>query len=333
MSNQQNTSSNHPTTPVTDSITPKNNGENKPRRGPRKRVLIPVILMLILAIAGYVYWDKNLRGFISTDDAFVEADQTQISSKILGRIVQLNTEEGDSVQSGELLVQLDDSDLKAQEAQAQSAALTAEQNVNVARVNLARAKDDLDRATAQIKDNVIPKEQFDHARQAWEAAQAQNDLASAQVNNYKSQLNVVQTQLKNTRIFAATPGAVAKRWVLSGDVVQPGQPILTIYNLGEVWVRANLEETKIAQIQVGDSVQVVIDAYAGRIFHGRVELIGSVTASQFSLIPPNNASGNFTKITQRIPVKIALTERPTGSESLPLRPGMSAVIKIRLKRH
>jgi membrane fusion protein (multidrug efflux system) len=226
---------------------------------------------------------------------------------------------------------LDDSDLKAQEAQAQAAALTTEQNVTVTRVNLARMKDDLDRAAAQFKDNVIPKEQYDHARQALEAAQAQSDLAAAQVNNAKAQLNVVQTQLKNTRIFAATPGVVAKRWVLSGDVVQPGQPILTIYDLGDVWVRANLEETKIARIHLGDSVQVEIDAYAGRAFTGKVALIGSVAASQFSLIPPNNASGNFTKITQRIPVKIVLTDRPTGSEPLPLRPGMSAAIKIRVE--
>ena len=96
MSNLQNANSGNPAMPGPGSSTPEDNGGKSSRRGPRKRILIPTALMLILAVAGYVYWDKNLRGYVSTDDAFVEADQTQISSKILGRIVQLNAEEGDT---------------------------------------------------------------------------------------------------------------------------------------------------------------------------------------------------------------------------------------------
>lgn len=309
------------------------NGNGKtPRRRPRKRILIPIVILLIAGVAGYLYWYKNLRGYVSTDDAFVEADQVQISSKTLGRIVQLNADEGDSVQKGELLVQLDDSDLRAQEAQAQAGAVAAEQAVEVARVNLDRAKDDLDRATVQIKDNVIPREQYDHARKAYDAAKAQADLANAQVKSAQAQLAVVQTQLRHTQIFAPSSGVVARRWALSGDVVSPGQPIFTVYDLQDVWVRANLEETKISRIKPGDEVSIEFDTYPGRQFSGRVELIGSAAAAQFSLIPPNNASGNFTKVTQRIPVKITLSEKPSSSDPLPLRPGMSATVKIRENR-
>ena len=130
-------------------------------------------------------------------------------------------------------------------------------------------------------------------------------------------------------------GVVAKRWVLSGDVVSPGQPIFTIYDLKNIWVTADLEETKLAPIHIGDTVSISVDSYPDQKFSGQVFQIGSNTASQFSLIPPSNASGNFTKVTQRVPIKISIkpvvtNDQPDPDKSIKLLPGMSVEIKIKV---
>jgi membrane fusion protein, multidrug efflux system len=181
-----------------------------------------------------------------------------------------------------------------------------------------------------MKGNAITREQYDHARQAVETAQAQSDAAQAQITTAQAQLGVVETQLSNTQINAPFKGVVARRWVLPGDVVQAAQPILTVYDLQDTWVIAYFEETKIQSIKLGDSVEISVDSYPGRRFNGKVIELGTTAASQFSLIPPNNASGNFTKVTQRIPVKIGFLGAYQDS-SMPLRAGMSVELKINVR--
>lgn len=311
-------------------------GERRSTRGTRlhrkKRVLIPAFLMLVVAVLVVFYWYNYLRGYVATDDAVIDSDAVTIGSKILGRIVALNAAEGDSVKTGQLLVQIDDSDLKAQEAQARAALDYVQQNVSVAKIALDRAQDDFDRASIQYNDHVITREQFDHARKTLEMTQAQQAVALSQVKASQAQLAVLETQLTNTRIIAVASGVVAKKWVVPGDIVQAGQPIFTLYDLNDIWVTANFEETKLASIHPGDSVQISVDAFPDRQLTGTVELIGAATGSQFSLIPPNNASGNFTKVTQRVPVKIALANldnnHPAGRPAL--LPGMSVEVKIRV---
>jgi membrane fusion protein (multidrug efflux system) len=298
----------------------------------KKRVLIPAILLLIVAALVVFYWYHYLRGYVATDDAIIDSDALTISSKILGRIVALNADEGDSVKIGELLVQIDDSDLKAQEAQARAALDYVQQNVQLAKIALDRDRDDFDRASMQYNDRVITGEQYDHARKTLEMAQAQQAVAVSQVKASQAQLAVIETQLTNTQIFASASGIVARKWVVPGDIVQAGQPILTLYDLNEIWVTANFEETKLASIHPGDSVYISVDAFPGRKLIGKVELISAAAASQFSLIPPNNASGNFTKVTQRVPVRIALSniESSDPGGRLLLLPGMSVEVKVRV---
>jgi membrane fusion protein (multidrug efflux system) len=298
----------------------------------KKRVLIPAILLLIVAAMVVFYWYHYLRGYVATDDAIIDSDALTISSKILGRIVALNADEGDSVKIGELLVQIDDSDLKAQEAQARAALDYVQQNVQLAKIALDRDRDDFDRASMQYNDRVITGEQYDHARKTLEMAQAQQAVAVSQVKASQAQLAVIETQLTNTQIFASASGIVARKWVVPGDIVQAGQPILTLYDLNEIWVTANFEETKLASIHPGDSVYISVDAFPGRKLIGKVELISAAAASQFSLIPPNNASGNFTKVTQRVPVRIALSniESSDPGGRLLLLPGMSVEVKVRV---
>ncbi|MGB5105921.1 MAG: HlyD family secretion protein [Candidatus Zixiibacteriota bacterium] len=296
----------------------------------KKRVLIPIFLMLIVAALIVFYWYNYLRGYVATDDAVIDSDTVTISSKILGRIVELNANEGDSVKAGRLLVRIDDSDLRAQEAEARAALEYVQKNVPVAEIALDRAKDDFDRAKIQYDDQVITREQYDHARKAQEMAQAQHVVALSEVKSSQAKLAVTETQLINTRIEATSSGVVARKWVVPGDVVQAGQPIFTLFDLDDVWVTANFEETKLASIHPGDSVEISVDAFPDLKLSGRVELIGAAAASKFSLIPPNNASGNFTKVTQRVPVKIVFSNSDNSdpSERPTLLPGMSVEVKI-----
>jgi len=267
----------------------------------KKRVLIPFALLILALAFGAWYWYKNLRNFVSTDDAYIDANKVSLSAKVLGRIVVLTVDEGDRVKQGDLLVRLDDTDLRAQMDQAKA-------NITLAQDSLALAKVNVDRTSDEY------------------------GIAVSKIAVAKSQLGVLETQLANMTLVAPFDGIVAKRWLLPGDVVQPGQPVLTIYDTRLIWVTANLEETKLGRVKLRDHVEINVDTYPRRPFGGTVGLIGDYTASQFSLIPPNNASGNFTKVTQRVPLKIYLDDpTPETKAATPLRPGMSVEIKIRVR--
>ena len=296
------------------------------------KVVIPLFLVfLAIAIFAWMYYIQ-LRDYVSTDDAYIDADRVSVSAKILGRIDQLTADEGDSVQQGQILVRLDDSDLRAQETQAKASLAFAHENVVLAQVNLEKAESDYKRASTQFQEKIIPKEQYDHAQSEFASSQARLNIASAQVVSAQSQLGVIQTQLKNTVITSPMTGVISKRWVLTGDVVQPGQSVLTIYNVKDVWVIANLEETALGTLRLGDTVGISVDAYTNVKFAGTIIRLGSNTASQFSLIPPNNASGNFTKVTQRVPIKISI-EQFAGTHPSPVKllPGMSVEVKVKVR--
>jgi membrane fusion protein (multidrug efflux system) len=293
-----------------------------------KSVFVIVTIIVLLTVVGGWFWYTNLSGFVATDDAIVEGYQATISSKILGRVSELMVQENQKVSAGQLLVKLDDSDLRAQENQSKAALTGAEQNVILAKINLQKNQNDFKRAADQFRESYISKEQYDHTRSALDAAQAQVAIAHCQVNTSQSQLGVIKTQLQNTRIVAPLNGVIAKRWVLSGDIVQAGQSIFSMFDIKNVWITANFEETKIASLRVGQPVEITVDAYGGARFKGAVQAIGNNTAAQFSLIPANNSAGNFTKITQRIPIKIRIHE-PTGPQEL--LPGMSAEVRVRVR--
>ena len=318
-------------------MTQKNNDDEKINNVSlfkKKKIIIPFFIILLAAAAG-VYWYIGQLGYVSTDDAFVDGNKLSVSSKILGRITNLAVDESDTVKQGQLLVQLDSTDLKAQESQAKAMLALDNESILLAKVNVEKAEDDFNRAQKQYKDNIIPKEQFDHAQKALEAAKANYNIALSKIGTAQAQLKVIKTQLQNTQIYSPMDGVVAKRWVLAGDVVSPGQPIFTIYDLKNIWVTADLEETKLAPVHLGDTVDISVDSYPDQKFTGQVYQIGSNTASQFSLIPPSNASGNFTKVTQRIPIKISIKPvaangQPDPDNSIKLLPGMSVEIRIKV---
>ena len=272
----------------------------------RKRVIIPAIIAVFILTLAALIWYLDFSGTVSTDDAYVDGNRVTVSSKYLGRIVQLTVDEGSIVKKGDVLVRLDVSDLTAQERQAKASLEFAVQSAELAKVNLEKAEEDFTRAQTQFNNAIISKEQFDHATKAFEAAKAQSAIAAAQIDTARAQLGVIDTQLANMVITAPMDGVVSKRWALPGDVVQMAQPILSIYDLEHLWVTADLEETKFSELKLGQKVHIYVDSYGGKKFDGKIIQLGSNTAGQFSLIPPNNASGNFTKVTQRIPIKISV---------------------------
>ncbi len=322
------------------------------------KIYIPLFLILVITGVAIWYWYRDYSRYISTDDAHIESDNVQIGSKILGRIAHIYAEEGDTVQSNALLVELDSLDLLAQrnqtlamleQANSQLGQVKAKlnydhENIKVFEILNEKAKEDYDRAKLQVAGDVITREQYDHLKKAFETTKAQLDAAKMQLSVSRAQIesanssiefadaqiNVIDTQLKNTRLYAPFNGIIAKRWLLAGDIVQPGQAIFSLTGQSLRWVIVFLEETKLSAIHLNQTAKFTIDAFGDREFHGKVFAIGASTASQFSLIPANNASGNFTKVTQRVPIKISIDSDDKGSviKKLGILPGMSVVVKI-----
>lgn len=322
------------------------------------KIYIPLAVVAVLVIIGCVYWYIDYSSYIKTDDAVVASDNVSVSPKIMGRITKLYVEEGDSVKKGQLIAELDSVDLLAQKQQVQTMKAQTEankaqteakyqfdqKNIKVLEIAVDRAKEDFDRAKTQFAGGVVTNEQFDHTKKALESVQAQLDAAKAQllvsktqiksaetaVVSAQAQIGVINTQLNNARLFAPVDGIVAKRWLLTGDICQPGQSIYTINNNNKFWILVYLEETKMGKMKIGQKAKFSLDTYPDVVFTGKIFTMGSTTAAQFSLIPPNNASGNFTKVTQRVAVKISI-DGIEGTQKLStfnFLTGMSAVVKI-----
>lgn len=328
-------------------------------KGRRIRAYTALSVVVIAVLIGGWLWYKEYSAYYTTDDAYIDADKVAVCAKMMGRITRIYAEEGDSIKTGKLLVELDSTDLVAQKIQAIAARDQAISNLHqtearyeldqktsqVQEINTVKTQDDLNRATVQLKGSVISQEQYDHIKKTFESAQAQLDaskaamgVSKAQIENAASsiktanaQIGTIASLLNNTRIVAPASGRIAKKWLSPGDVVQPGQAVFTITKDSLLWVVAMFEETKIGGIHYGQKTEFTVDAFPGINFFGKVFYIGSNTAAQFSLIPPNNASGNFTKITQRIPVKISIDTRvdPKHKYSyVKFAAGMSVYVKI-----
>jgi membrane fusion protein (multidrug efflux system) len=232
-----------------------------------------------------------------------------------------------------------------QTASSQRASLDAQ--VIAARANEARATADLQRATELADKQIVSRQQLDAARAAAEAASAQREaterqasaggssvtsaqagvrLARARIEAARAARDNAALQVAFTHITAPVGGVVSRKNVEVGQLVQPGQPLLSIVSDSGVWVTANLKETQLADVRVGQRVELEIDAYPGCTAEGKVESIGAATGAKFALLPPDNATGNFTKVVQRVPVRVAIA-RGCGDDR-PLRPGMSVVAHV-----
>jgi membrane fusion protein (multidrug efflux system) len=234
---------------------------------------------------------------------------------------------------------------QVENAAGQRAALDA--NIGVARANAVRAESDLARIRELAAKQVVSKQQLDAAQAAADAARAQllaaqrnASAAGAGVTNAEAGVRLAQArlaaaqaardnaalQLSYTKVTSPVAGIVSRKQVEVGQLVQAGQPLLTVVSDTGVWVTANFKETQLSDLKVGQAVELEVDAYGGCTAKGKVESLSAATGAKFALLPPDNATGNFTKVVQRVPVRIAITEG-CGKEQ-PLRPGMSIAAHV-----
>ena len=306
-------------------------------RRPRKRV-VPWLIAAIVLGAGVIYGLRTIafyRHHAETDDAQIEGHIDPVIPRVSGYVTSILVDDNQRVEKGQVLLTIDTRDLQSKAATAEGAVENARAQVAVARANVqaaetarARTADDLNRYRALRQKEEISQQQFDAARAAADAASAQRSgaaqsvaAAQAQVSQKQADLDFARLQLSYATVTAPSSGIVSKKNVEIGQLVQAGQPLMAIVQDRDVWVVANYKETQLRRMRVGERVTFEVDAYPKHVFHGRVESLSAATGAKFSLLPPDNATGNFTKVVQRVPVKIVPTD--PSDPRFPLRAGMS----------
>lgn len=354
----------------------------------RRRKVIVFFLFFIIAITGiigiYFYIDYK-KTHITTDDAFVAGRVHVVASKVHGTVKAGYVHDNQFVKSGELLVEIDDSDYEVGVKRAESALnaekarlaelstkievtekqlsellfkiKTARANLKLQKAQFKQAKTDLTRARRLFKKEIMPKEQYekiitsnDVAEARFEAAKDQLRQAEASLQTHKSVIKEVKASFQSrqslvkekeavyrgaslkrsyTKIYAPSDGYVTKKSVEVGNQIQAGQPLMAVVPLDDVWVTANYKETQLENVKPGQRVRIKVDTYSDKVFNGTVQSIMAGTGAVFSLFPPENATGNYVKIVQRIPVKIIL-DKGTNHDHI-FRIGMSVEPTILVK--
>jgi len=293
----------------------------------KKRIYLLLSGAALIGLSVMVYFFMSSR-YVYTNDARIEAFGVNLSPDMFGSVINLYVDEVDFVDPGQVIAQIDDDILMYQKAEKIAEVAAGEQQVEVQNFQYEKIRNNYERAIQGYEDSVISFQEFDHNQKDYEMAKAELDLARAELEQSKKQLEVINTKLAHLVINAPMKGVIAKRWALTGDVLQPGQSLFTMYDLDHVWVTALLEEKKIKNVRLGDRVKIRVDAYGGQDFWGEVFAIKGAAASNFSLIPQDNATGNYTKVEQRIPIKITL--KNPGND-LYFFPGMNTSVYIYTK--
>lgn len=337
--------------------------ENVPRTSKRKRNFIILFVILVLIAAGCIAWYLlYARYYETTDDAYVNGNQVALTPQISGTVTQVTADEGDFVEKGQPLVLLDasDTEIALQQAEANlantvrqvrglySTADNYRAQVAAKQVALQTAQNDYARRQKIFSTGAIAVEDLSHYRDA--VTSAQSDLAAAQqalrtnlamvddtvIDSHPEIKTAVATlrqrYLENSRatIVAPVSGYVAKRAVQLGMRVSSGTTLLAIVPLNEVWVDANFKESQMNAMRLGQKVTLNADLYGDNVeYHGTIESLGIGTGSAFSLLPAQNASGNWIKIVQRLPVRITLD--PHDMQKHPLRIGLSMNARVDIR--
>lgn len=291
--------------------------------------LVGGVLLAFLIVGGLYLFIKEEK-YIGTNDAFIDSYRIDLAPDILARVVELKVDEGDFVKQGDVVAILQQDIFLSQKVEAEAGLESAIKNVSFQKAHFEKMLNDYKRASQGIQDQVISPQTFDHIEKDYEMADASYKKALADAVLAESKVKLINTYLDHTLIYAPFDGRIAKRWIFTGDVMRPGQSLFTMYDREKVWVQANLSEKKIKKVKLGDRVEIHVDAYPDQVFYGKVFTIKSAAASQFSVIPQNNATGNYTKVAQRIPIKISL-EEPFPKSDLYLFPGMNVEVKINVQ--
>jgi membrane fusion protein, multidrug efflux system len=324
-----------------------------PTRG--RRVVLAAGAALALAAAAFGVHLYLARGQVSTDDAQVEADVVAISPRVGGPVAEALVADDAHVAAGQPLFRIDDADYQvrvrqaeadlatatAQVAASQAQAAAAQAGLSRSEAEAERARLDLARAESLRQGDAIAAQSYDATRiqnrsaaagtganQAqYAAALANIGLARARVAAAQAALDLAGLQLSYTVVRAPAAGTISRLAARAGQMVQPGQVVGELVP-DQTYVVGNFKETQTSRIRPGQEVEISIDAYPGRSLGGRVESISGGTGARFALLPPDNASGNFVKVVERVPVRIGWVDPPAD---LPLRAGLSAYVTVRTR--
>lgn len=304
--------------------------ESVPASAGKKRSLWFAALAVVIALGatGYwVYWDRVGSRYVSTDNAYTAADSAQVTAEIEGSVARVEVVDTQKVKKGDILVTIDPTDTKL-------ALRTAEAERDRARAQLWSAKATLERANIDLKrreglvgsgsvsadELTAVKNAHANAKAAWEAALAAEDQADARCER-------IHVDLTRTIIRSPVDGVVARRQVQLGQRIQPGLPLLSVVPLHEMYVNANFKEVELQKVRPGQTVKLVSDIYGKDVeYLGVVEGFSGGTGAAFSLIPAQNATGNWIKVVQRLPVRIRLN--PQELDAHPLRVGLSMLATV-----
>jgi membrane fusion protein (multidrug efflux system) len=325
----------------------------------RKLLTIAIGFFAVIGGAYAAYWATVARYVESTDNAYVGGNIVQIMPQVPGTVVAINADDTDFVNAGQVLVELDKADTRValEQAEAQLAktvrqvrnamATTGQLDATLAQreAEVGRATDDLQRREKLLESGAVSGEEIQHARDAVKAAQAARDAAQQQLSAQRALTE--RTTLDNhpdvqaaaakvreaylaysrTALPAPVAGYVAKRSVQVGQRVNPGTPLMTVVPLEQVWVDANFKESQIARLRVGQPVKLRADAYGRAVeYHGKLAGFGAGTGAAFALLPAQNASGNWIKVVQRVPVRIELDAAELAQH--PLQVGLSMQVHV-----
>ena len=339
----------------TDTPTSLNNKSQQRKKG----LSIFILLLLLIAIGSAAYWFFFIKGFEETEDAYVSGNQVMVSAQVAGNISKINVDNMDPVQAGDVLLELDDTNAKLSFEQAKSNLANAVRQVSqlnytvkqlksavrANEITLAQAQGNLNRRVQLVKDGAIDKESFQHAKEAVELAKAnlttsQNQLGAnqallldgplseqPQIQSAVSNLKQAWLNLERTKIRSPIKGYVARRNAQVGQAVSVGGALMAVVTTDQMWLDANFKETQLTHMRIGQPVEIHFDLYGkDKTFNGKVIGIEMGTGSAFSLLPAQNATGNWIKVVQRVPVRIQLDPQQLAEN--PLRIGLSATVKV-----
>lgn len=331
-----------------------------PAQGKRRRALLVLLAIVVVAgIAWLAYYLLVARWHQDTDDAYVQGNIVSITAQTPGTVVSINADDGMRVKAGQVLVQLDPNDAQValEQAEANLAATvrqvrglfssvdSAQADIAAREVALQQARADVARRSGLVASGAVSSEELAHAQAQLKAAEAALSASRGQLSRNRAlvdattvasqpqvqaaaaQLRQAYLNLQRAAIVAPVDGFVAKRSVQLGQRVQPGSPLMAVIPLEQVWVDANFKETQLRNMRLGQPVTLTADVYGSDVtFNGKLVSLGLGTGSAFALLPAQNASGNWIKIVQRIPVRIQL--EPKQLRDHPLRLGMSMAVDV-----
>ena len=343
----------------TNAATPDQPQQTNKKKTRKRTLTLLAVLFVIIGIVWLVYWYQVLRHYQETDDAYVAGNQTQIMAQVDGSVNKVWFDTTDFVKKGDVLVSLDRTDAEQAFEKAQTALATSVRQTHQLMINskqyqatialrktaLAQAQADLKRREPLGAANLIGREDLQHARDAVATAQAELDVAIQQYN--ANQAMILDTGLENqpavkqsaaalrdawlalqrTNIVSPLDGYVSRRSVQVGSQITSSTPLLAVVPANNLWVDANFKETQLAGMRIGQSATIISDIYGDDVeYHGKVVGLDMGTGSAFSLLPAQNATGNWIKVVQRLPVRIALDPQEVAKH--PLRIGLSTLVKV-----